>query len=143
MTDKTAYPLVLAIGARLTSPDLRQEIERRLAAQGVRLMQTEDAVIAERLLLTTSPAVILIDLDIACGIPLVLTDLAAWRHPNARLLFIGSGAVFADGAIFTHVPNGCAILPSGIDDDDLIDVVAFHAGPPPWREGASWAAGRA
>ncbi|MEM7644636.1 MAG: hypothetical protein AAF366_19240 [Pseudomonadota bacterium] len=143
MTHRFSTPLVLAIGGRPAGLGLRREMGRRLAVQGVRFLQADEPDQVERLLLTTNPDVILIDLDMACGIPLVFTDLAAWRHPNARLLFVGSGAVFADGAIFAHVPNVCAMLPSGMDDDDLIDVVAFHAGPPPVRDAAARALERA
>jgi hypothetical protein len=119
---------VLAIGPCLRSAGAARQLARRLAMQGLLLVQAANAVEAEKALLTSSPRVIVIDLDMPCGTPLVLMDLATWRHPDARLIFTGSGVLCADGAAFAHAPNLSALLPPGLDDDDLIEVIAFHAG---------------
>ncbi|MEM7710425.1 MAG: hypothetical protein AAF264_06685 [Pseudomonadota bacterium] len=121
--------VILMVGPCLRSADAMNDLAKRVAAQGLDLVQAENDEDAEKLLLETKPALIVIDLNIACRTPLVLADLASWRHPDVRILFTASGALFADGAIFAHVPNLCAMLPSGMDDDDMIDVIAFHATP--------------
>ncbi|MEM7491164.1 MAG: hypothetical protein AAF390_18775 [Pseudomonadota bacterium] len=133
MTREIPAPVVLMIGPCLNSGTAMADLAGRVAGLGLKLVHAADETTAERLLLSTEPTLIVIDLDIACGIPLVLADLASWRHPEARILFTASGTLFADGAIFAHVPNLCAMLPSGMDDDDLIDVIAYHATPPLWR----------
>jgi DNA-binding NtrC family response regulator len=124
---------VLTVGPCLTDGTARDELGARLSKQGYRVVQAATAREAECLLLKSgvAPALIVIDLDLPCGVPLVLADLAAWRHPTARLILMSSGSLFADGAMFRHAPTACAMLPAGIALDDLIEVIAFHAGPPP------------
>jgi hypothetical protein len=117
-------------------------LRHRLLLMGYQLHEAQDFAATERALLTSTPALMLIDLDMPCGTPLVLADLAAWRHPEMGIFLLGagsprhgSGSLFADGAIFKHLPDVRGLLSKGMPVEDLAEVVAFNLLPMPPRAG--------
>ncbi|OIP84959.1 MAG: hypothetical protein AUK37_05065 [Rhodobacterales bacterium CG2_30_65_12] len=98
-----------------------------LARQGIEavvVVADEDAAIAH---LHAHPAdVIVADLDLPGAGAIAVADYAAYRHPEARVIFVTASSFFSDGSIFAHSPNACAFLPARTAPEDLAAVVEFH-----------------
>lgn len=58
---------------------------------------------------------------------LAVSDMAQFRQPQARVIFITSTNFFSDGSIFNLYPNACAFLHSETSPDDLVAVVEHYA----------------
>ena len=73
--------------------------------------------------------VIILDLVLGQGSAIAVADIASFRQPMARVIFVTNTSFFSDGSIFQHIPNACAFLPSGTAPEDLA-AVADHYGTP-------------
>lgn len=108
--------------------DLGALWSKALARQGIEavvVVADEDAAIAH---LHAQPAeVIVVDLDLPGAGAMAVADYAAYRHPEARVVFVTASSFFSDGSIFAHSPNACAFLPARTRPEDLAAVVEFHA----------------
>ena len=62
---------------------------------------------------------------------MAVADYAAYRHPDARLIFVTATSFFSDGSIFAMSPNVCAFLPARTPPEDLAAVVEFHGNRAP------------
>jgi DNA-binding NtrC family response regulator len=108
-------------------PELGQLWAAALARQGmaVRILPDADSAIAD--LGAHQPDVIVADLDLPESGAMAVADYAAYRHPEARVIFVTASSFFSDGSIFAHSPNACACLPTRTAPNDLAAVVGFHA----------------
>ena len=73
---------------------------------------------------------IVIDLTMDRRGALSLADLAAFRSPGARVIFVTGSAIFSDGSIFRLSPNAAAFLPRATRPEDLAAIAVHHARPP-------------
>jgi len=73
-----------------------------------------------------APAVILVDLDLPDGGAMSISDYAAYRHPEAKVIFVTAARFFSDGSALQLTPNACAVLPRGTAPADLAAVVEYH-----------------
>ncbi|MCF6444910.1 response regulator [Nereida sp. MMG025] len=107
--------------------DLGQIWSDHIARQGCRvtLVGSEDA--AAKATLTDKFQVIILDLDLEEGSALAFADLASYRQPDSKILFVTKTTFFSDGSIFQHVPNACGFMGSNSRPDDLAAVVHHHA----------------
>ncbi|WP_420012962.1 hypothetical protein [Tateyamaria sp.] len=71
--------------------------------------------------------IIVLDLVLADGSALAVSDFASYRHPNARVIFVTDTTFFSDGSIFNHASNACAFVPSGTPPEDLAAMVEHYA----------------
>lgn len=71
--------------------------------------------------------VIILDLILGEGSAFAVADVASFRQPDARVVFVTNSSFFSDGSIFRHIPNACAFLPSGTAPEDLAAVVDHYA----------------
>lgn len=71
-------------------------------------------------------SVIVLDLVLAQGSALAVADYAAYRRPEAKIIFVTNTTFFSDGSIFSHVPNACAFLPARTPPDDLAALVEHY-----------------
>lgn len=94
-------------------------------AMEVTVAATEDAAIAH-LQNCDTPDIIVADLDLPGAGAMAVADYAAYRHPDARIIFVTAASFFSDGSIFAHSPNACAFLPARTAPEDLAAVVEFH-----------------
>ncbi|HHC29665.1 MAG TPA: response regulator [Rhodobacterales bacterium] len=94
-------------------------------AMDVTLTATEDGAIAH-LQTSETPNIIIADLDLPGAGAMAVADYAAYRHPDARIIFVTAASFFSDGSIFAHSPNACAFLPARTAPEDLAAVVEFH-----------------
>lgn len=86
--------------------------------------------------------VIVLDLVLASGSALTVSDLANFRQPDARVVFVTNSSFFSDGSIFRHSSNACAFLPSTTAPKDLANMVQYYgqankAEPPTRRQAAA------
>ncbi|MDA7425132.1 response regulator [Thalassococcus lentus] len=73
--------------------------------------------------------VIILDLMLGRGhAALAVADLAQYRQPEARVIFVTNTSFFSDGSIFRHCSNACAFVPSHTRPDDLAAMVQHYAG---------------
>ncbi|EBA10546.1 response regulator [Sagittula stellata] len=70
--------------------------------------------------------VLLLDIECAGGAALTVSDLAAYRDPKARVIFVTASRFFSDGLLFSICPNTCAYLHSGTPAKDIADMVEHY-----------------
>ena len=70
--------------------------------------------------------ILLLDIECADGAALTVSDLAAYRDPKARVIFVTASRFFSDGSLFSICPNACAYLPSGTPAKDIADMVEHY-----------------
>jgi DNA-binding response OmpR family regulator len=106
---------------------LAQLWQRHLLRGGanVWVAPTQDA--AFELLSTHSFEVIILDVVLEQGHALSVADMAQFRQPNARIIFVTNTSFFSDGSIFNLCANACAYLPSSTPPDDLANLVEHYA----------------
>lgn len=90
-----------------------------------RLVVGEEAAISA--LRTETAEVIVVDLDLPGSGAIAVADYAAYRRPEARIVFVTASSFFSDGSIFSMSPNAAAFLPARTPPEDLAAVVEFHA----------------
>lgn len=106
--------------------ELGQLWARDLESQGavVYLATSEDA--AMDVLRDEDVDMIVADLDLSGSGAIAIADYAAYRRPDARVVFVTATSFFSDGQVFTMCPNACAFLPAQTSPADLAAVVAHH-----------------
>lgn len=70
--------------------------------------------------------VIVLDVMLKDGSPFAVADVASYRHPDARIVFVTKSTFFSDGSLFTHIPNTAAVLQEQTPPNDLAAIVAYH-----------------
>jgi DNA-binding NtrC family response regulator len=100
--------------------------QRHLLRQGgdVTYVTTQDAATAH--LAQHSVDIIILDLVLAEGSALAVSDYANYRQPDARVIFVTNTSFFSDGSIFAHAGNARAFLPSGTPPEDLVAMVEHY-----------------
>ncbi len=100
---------------------------RHLNRQGADtlVVSSQDAAIAA--LRETDFQIIVLDLVLADGSALAVSDFASYRRPDARVIFVTNTSFFSDGSIFAHSPNACAYIQSGTPPEDLAAMVEHFA----------------
>ena len=71
--------------------------------------------------------ILVLDLVLHDGSALTVADLASFRCPDTRVIFVTNTTFFSDGSIFAHSPNACAYVPSGTKPEDLAAMVDYYA----------------
>ncbi|MDA5095418.1 response regulator [Aliiroseovarius sp. KMU-50] len=99
---------------------------RSLERQGVDVLSadSEDSAITS---LDSMPVdVIVMNVHLVDGNALAVADYAAYRAPNARVIFVTNSSFFSDGSIFSHVANAHACVPGETPPEDLAALVEYH-----------------
>lgn len=104
--------------------------QRHLARQGcdVVLARNEDEAIFD--LRARAVDVVILDLVLEGGGAFSVADFAAYRHPDAKVIFVTNTRFFSDGSIFQHITNAAAFLPTDTSLEDLSAVVEHHCPRP-------------
>ena len=96
----------------------------RLGAE-VRLVATADAAVAD---LSAHPCdAVVIDLMLEGQGALAVADIARFRRPEAKVIFVTNSTFFSDGSIFRLVPNAAAFLQADTPPEDLAVIVQHYA----------------
>lgn len=90
-----------------------------------------DAERAVRALNHEAIDVLVINLALETGTALSISDYAAYRRPEAKVIFVTSKTFFSDGSIFQHASNAAAMLPADTPPQDLAAVVEHYAANAP------------
>ena len=119
--------IVIAVGISPTMQDRLRAAQDR--DEGFSLLEAEDEFEAIALLSHTTPDVLMINLGLASGSPLAVADYAAYKHPDARVIYeMGEGMRgFADGSVFALSANAHGCVTPSMRPEDMAAVVAHHA----------------
>lgn len=71
--------------------------------------------------------IIVLNVMLQDGSALAVSDVAQFRQPAARIIFVTDSTFFSDGSIFTLCANACAYVPSSTRPDDLTSMVHHYA----------------
>lgn len=107
---------------------LAQLWKRHLERKSASVEVTQDSAKALEALSCGSWDVIILNVELEQGTAFAISDMAQFRQPDARVMFITSSNFFSDGSIFTLCPNACCYLPSHTAPDDLANVAQHYAG---------------
>ncbi len=88
------------------------------------LAQSQDQAVAE--LSEEDFDVVILNLNLADGSALAVTDYASYRRPGTKVIFVSSSSFFSDGSVFNFMANACAMVPHGTPPDDLAALVDYH-----------------
>ena len=101
--------------------------QRHLERQGATVDVAVDQAEAIHVLQTrASINVVILDLVIENGSAFAVADMASYRQPGAKVIFVTSTAFFSDGSIFRHIPNACAFIRAETRPDDLVAIVEHY-----------------
>lgn len=78
--------------------------------------------------------VILLDIVLAEGSALAVSDLAQFRQPNANVVFVTDTTFFSDGSIFNHCANARAFIKTATPPQDVAAIVHHYGISQPDRE---------
>ena len=109
-----------------SNPALAGLWSRHLARQGAEIFIAESEHAALDALTEHPVDVIVLDLVLDNGSAFAVADIASFRQPLARVIFVTNTSFFSDGSIFQHIPNACAFLPSATSPEDLAAVVDHY-----------------
>lgn len=109
-----------------SNPELSRVWGRHLERQGqaVKLLNSQEEAVDY--LYDNTAEVIVLDLMLQAGSAIAIADFASYRRPDARIVFVTNNTFFADGSLFTHIPNTAAILQEQTPPNDLAAIVAYH-----------------
>ena len=100
---------------------------RHLQRAGAQVQIAVDSERAIRVLNHESIDVLVINLSLEEGAALAISDYAAYRRPDAKVIFVTSKTFFSDGLIFEHATNAAVMLPEDTPPADLAAVVEHYA----------------
>ncbi|SMY06504.1 response regulator [Flavimaricola marinus] len=70
--------------------------------------------------------VIILNLILAEGSALAVSDYAQYRQPNTNVIFVTDTSFFSDGSIFSMTPNARALVRTGTKPEDLAAMVEHY-----------------
>ena len=89
----------------------------RTQEEAIHVLQTRDGV-----------KVVILDLVLETGSAFAVADMASYRQPDAKVIFVTDTTFFSDGSIFRHIPNACAFIRAETPPDDLAAIVEHYGG---------------
>ena len=110
-----------------SSKPLAQLWQRHLHRSGAQVWTANEQEAALALLETQTFQVIILDVVLEDGSALAVADVAQYRQPKARIIFVTNSSFFSDGSIFNLCANACAYLPCTTAPDDLTNMVHHYA----------------
>lgn len=109
-----------------SNTDLAQVWARSLSRQGVDVTWADGEDSAITAIEQTPFEVIVMNVRLGRGNALTVSDYAAFRRPEARVIFVTSSTFFSDGSIFEHASNAHACIPDQTPAEDLAILVEYH-----------------
>lgn len=70
--------------------------------------------------------VVVLDLDLADGAALGIADMASYRNPATRIIFVTATTFFSDGSIFAISANAAGFMTVDTPPEDLAALVEHH-----------------
>mgnify|MGYP003708486167 CR=1 FL=1 len=109
------------------SEQLAQLWQRHIQRGGARVWTASTEEAAFDLLTAQKFDIIILNVMLEGGNALAVSDLAQFRQPESRIIFVTNTTFFSDGSIFNLCANACAFLPSSTSPDDLATMVNHYA----------------
>lgn len=103
--------------------------QRHLTRAGVDVMLASGQEEAARALLLDPFDVIVMNVLLAQGSAVAIADLAGYRRPEARVIFVSGSRFFSDGTIFELCSNAAALVQPDVPPQDLVALVEHHGQP--------------
>jgi DNA-binding NtrC family response regulator len=100
--------------------------QRHLARAGAEVVLATGQEDAARVILLQSLDVIVMNVLLAEGSAVAVADLAAYRRPEARVIFVSGSRFFSDGSIFELCSNAAALVQPDVPPQDLVALVEHH-----------------
>ena len=108
------------------NPELGRVWSRSIERLGVEVFVARSQNEAIDIIRENEVNVIILDLVIPNGSAFAVADFAAYKQPDAKVIFVTNTTFFSDGSIFRHIPNACAFLQSETPPEDLAAVVEHY-----------------
>lgn len=110
-----------------STPELADVWKRHLVRQGMDVTCVQEQAQAIAHLSNETVDTIILDLVIADGSALAISDYANYRQPSAQVVFVTNTSFFSDGSIFAHSANARAFVQSETPPEDLAAMVAYYS----------------
>ena len=110
-----------------SEPELATVWSRHLLRQGMDVTCVKGQQEATDHLAENETDIIILDLVLAEGSALAISDYANYRQPTARVIFVTNTSFFSDGSIFAHSANARAFVQSSTPPEDLAAMVAHYS----------------
>ncbi len=111
-----------------SQPELGRLWQNHMQRQGMEVRLVTDQAGAATALHAQAFDIIVLDLVISRGSAFAIADLASYRHPETRIVFVTNTSFFSDGSIFNLSANACAFLQSDTPPEDLTAMVQHYGG---------------
>jgi DNA-binding NtrC family response regulator len=109
------------------NPNLATLWQRHLERQGAEVDVANTQEQAIHVLQTAQEInVVVLDLVLETGSAFAVADMASYRQPKAKVIFVTDTTFFSDGSIFRHIPNACAFIRAETPPDDLVAIVEHY-----------------
>ena len=110
-----------------SNADLASVWQRHLERQGATVHVAGNQEQAIHVLQTSEAInVVVLDLVLQAGSAFAVADMASYRQPGAKVIFVTNTTFFSDGSIFRHIPNACAFIRAETPPDDLVAIVEHY-----------------
>lgn len=111
-----------------SAPDLGGLWQNHMRRQGMDVQLAADQPEAALALNAREFDIIVLDLVLARGSAFAIADLASYRNPKTKIIFVTNTSFFSDGSIFNLSANACAFLQTDTPPADLIATVQYYGG---------------
>lgn len=101
--------------------------KRHLERLGATVERAETEAQAISLIEQNAFDVIVLDVLVRDGSALAIADVAYFRSPMAKVVFVTDSTFFSDGSIFNHSANACAFVRLSTPPKDLAAIVHHYA----------------
>ncbi|MEM9967015.1 MAG: hypothetical protein AAF755_02810 [Pseudomonadota bacterium] len=108
-------------------PVLAEDWQRCFAKAGALSVTADTQQQATSILASRPIDVILLDLILREGAAFAVADYAQYRQPHAQIIVATDSPFFADGSIFSYVPNARAFVPLRTPPEDLLAMAEHFA----------------
>ena len=113
-----------------SNPELGRLWQRHVERLGMDVVRCESQTSAAAALHTTAFDLIVLNLVLEKGSALAVADLASYRQPDCKVIFVSRSSFFSDGSIFNMCANACAFVPAGTAPEDLAAMAEHYASSP-------------
>lgn len=110
-----------------SNPALRCLWRRHLERNGVVVEEAGSQQQAADRLHSDSFDAMVLNLVLQEGSAMAVADLANYRQPDCRVIFVTDTSFFSDGTIFNLFANACAFLPSATPPEDIAATAEHYA----------------
>jgi DNA-binding NtrC family response regulator len=106
--------------------ELAELWQRHLERVGAEVRLAFDQEEAAREILLGPFDVIIMNAILENGSAVAIADLAGYRRPESRVIFVSGTQFFSNGSLFDICPNACALVQPSVPPEDLVALVQYH-----------------